>query len=468
MGIQKLRAKDLRSINFQTDKLKSLSTTIAAKHLKYSTKKEKLDLLADVSANPKKYINHEFLAPIANQFLDVEPTNKSQIIELAKENKPFEMWGRKHIDNNTIHQMKQAMRLTCVDQGALMPDAHVGYGIPIGGVISTKNEIIPYAVGVDIGCRMSLTIYRDSVDKLLRYKHQFKQALEEHTDFGSKSKKKHSYDHEVLENKAFREFDFLRQLHNKAYIQLGSSGSGNHFVEFGIVELNKENCFNLPTGQYLGLLTHSGSRGLGATIAQRYTKIAMDNCKLPREVSQLAWLNADSSEGQEYWMAMNLAGEYAKACHDVIHQNLTKALKLKPITKVENHHNFAWKEQIGNGEWRYIHRKGATPAHRGELGIIPSSMSTPGYIVSGLGNEASLNSASHGSGRLMSRSKAKESFTKRMMKDDLKESGVTLIGGSVDEASFAYKNGEKIIESQLDLVKVEGTFLPKIIRMNNE
>jgi tRNA-splicing ligase RtcB len=468
MGKQKLRAKDLRSINFQTDKLKSLSVSITAKHLKYSTKKEKLDILADVSANPNKYINHEYLAPIANQFMNKEPKIKNAFYDLEKENKPFEMWGKKHIDNNTIHQMKQAMRLPCVEEGSLMPDAHVGYGIPIGAVISTKNEIIPYAVGVDIGCRMSLTIFQEPTSYLSHYKHQIKQALEDHTDFGSKSKKKHSYDHQVLENKAFTEFDFLRKLHNKAYIQLGSSGSGNHFVEFGEVELGLNNCFNLTEGKYLGLLTHSGSRGLGANIAQRYTKIAMEKCKLPREVSQLAWLNADSSEGQEYWLAMNLAGEYAKACHDVIHQNLTKALRLKPLKNIENHHNFAWKEQHSNGEWRFVHRKGATPAHKGELGIIPSTMSTSGYIVSGLGNEKALNSASHGSGRIMSRSKAKETFTKRMMKEDLKNNGITLIGGSVDEASFAYKNGQKIIDSQLDLVKIEGTFLPKIIRMNNE
>lgn len=468
MGNQKLRAKDLRSINFQTDKLKSLSLTITAKHLKYSTKKEKLDLLAKVSANPKKYINHDYLAPIADQFMDIEPTKQYELKNFTQEAKPFEMWGRKHIDNNTIHQMKQAMRLPCVENGALMPDAHVGYGIPIGGVISTKNEIIPYAVGVDIGCRMSLTIFQEPVSYLSRFKHEFKSALQEHTEFGSKLKKKHSNDHEVLENSAFQEFDFLRKLHNKAFIQLGSSGSGNHFVEFGEVNLTAENCFHLPEGKYLGLLTHSGSRGMGASIAERYTKIAMEQCKLPREVKQLAWLDAKSAEGQEYWIGMNLAGDYAKACHDVIHHNLTKALKLKPLQNVENHHNFAWKELNVNGEERYVHRKGATPAHAGELGIIPSSMTTPGYIVSGLGNASSLNSASHGSGRLMSRSKAKGSFTKRMMKEDLKEAGVSLMGGSVDEASFAYKNGEDVIQSQQNLVHIEGTFLPKIVRMNND
>ena len=468
MGIQKLRAKDLRTIHFQSNKLKSLSLNIVAQHLKYNTKQEKLDLLADIAANPKNYSNHEFFAPIAEQFLDVIQTQEYELVNLKSEPKPFEIWGRKHIDSNTIHQMNQAMRLPCVEEGALMPDAHVGYGIPIGGVIATKNQLIPYAVGVDIGCRMSLTLFQEPASYISRYKYEMKKALEEFTEFGSVSRQRFSNDHEVLESAVFNETTLLKQLHKKAQIQLGTSGSGNHFVEFGEVILNENNRLGLPEGNYLGLLTHSGSRGLGASIAQHYTKIAMDKCRLPKEVRQLAWLNADSDEGMEYWISMNLAGEYAKACHDVIHENLAKALKLKPIKNVENHHNFAWKEVNSNQESRFVHRKGATPAKKGEFGIIPSSMSTPGYIVSGLGNENSLFSASHGAGRLMSRSKAKQTFTKKMMKQNLQETGVTLIGGSVDEGSFAYKNGSAIMEAQQDLARVEGTFHPKIIRMDKD
>jgi tRNA-splicing ligase RtcB len=175
----------------------------------------------------------------------------------------------------------------------------------------------------------------------------------------------------------------------------------------------------------------------------------------------------DSQAGQEYWMAMNLAGDYAQACHEVIHHNLARALGIKPIAKVENHHNFAWKETLGGQEY-IVHRKGATPAAKGVMGIIPGNMMDPGFIVSGLGNEQALNSASHGAGRKMTRSKALESITMSSMKKMVKAKGVTLIGGGPDESPLAYKNIADVMASQLDLVKVEGTFLPKIVRMDKK
>lgn len=115
------------------------------------------------------------------------------------------------------------------------------------------------------------------------------------------------------------------------------------------------------------------SRGLGVNIAQHYTRIAMDTCKLPKTAQQLAWLDMDSEAGQEYWLSMNLAGDYAKACHDRIHASLVKALGLQTLATVENHHNFAWQETLADGTAAVVHRKGATPAHAGELGIIPGS-----------------------------------------------------------------------------------------------
>ena len=126
----------------------------------------------------------------------------------------------------------------------------------------------------------------------------------------------------------FNQTDLLKRLHGKAIRQLGSSGSGNHFVEFGVIDLVENNKLHLPQGSYAAILSHSGSRSLGANIAQHYTNIAMNKCKLPREAKHLAWLDLDSEEGNEYWIAMNLAGEYAKACHDRIHENLCDALGL--------------------------------------------------------------------------------------------------------------------------------------------
>jgi tRNA-splicing ligase RtcB len=215
----------------------------------------------------------------------------------------------------------------------------------------------------------------------------------------------------------------------------------------------------------VGLLSHSGSRGMGAQIASTYTRIAMNKCKLPRAMQSMAWLDLNTEAGQEYWLSMNLAGDYAKACHDVIHQNLEKAMGIKSICKIENHHNFAWKE-IHDGQELIVHRKGATPAENGELGIIPGSMTSKGYIVSGLGIKGSLASASHGAGRRVSRKEARESITKSSMNKLLAEHGVHLIGGSVEEAAFAYKDIEAVMESQQELVKIEGSFMPRIVRMN--
>jgi tRNA-splicing ligase RtcB len=136
-----------------------------------------------------------------------------------------------------------------------------------------------------------------------------------------------------------------------------------------------------------------------------------------------------------------------------------------PLAKIENHHNFAWKEMV-NGKECIVHRKGATPAKMNELGIIPGSMTAPGYIVRGRGNKESLQSASHGAGRKHSRTKCKEKFTQSDIKHQLKMNDVSLIGGGIDEAPMAYKDIRKVIANQQELIEVLGTFTPKIVRMD--
>ena len=172
----------------------------------------------------------------------------------------------------------------------------------------------------------------------------------------------------MLDREEFRLTPLLKDLQGKAVRQLGSSGGGNHFVEFGEIALQADNVLNLPEGSYVALLSHSGSRGLGAAIAKHYSLLAREVCKLPREAQHFAWLSLNSEEGQEYWMSMNLAGDYARACHERIHLNLSKALGLKPVANVNNHHNFAWKEEIAPGRMAIVHRKGATPAQKGQAG----------------------------------------------------------------------------------------------------
>jgi len=388
---------------------------------------------------------------------------------------PYQAWGREYIDDGALEQMTNAAKLPIAVAGALMPDAHVGYGLPIGGVLATDNVVIPYAVGVDIACRMRMTIFSVKPHMIKQQKDRFKKALTEHTLFGAGKqwRDKKRADHHVMDDPAWKETGFLNSLKNKAHDQLGTSGSGNHFVEWGSFTIeNDDDKFGLDAGEYLALLSHSGSRGLGYQIADRYSKIAMDyHPNLDSSVKHLAWLPLDWDMGREYWLSMELAGQYAAANHAVIHERLAKAINQKPAIVVENHHNFAWKEMIKvDGEQKevIVHRKGATPAGNGVLGIIPGSMGDAGYVVRGKGNNSAINSASHGAGRLMSRSKARTSITKSMQKKYLKERDITLIGGDLDESPQAYKRIEDVIAAQSELVDIIGEFKPIIVRMDGK
>jgi len=258
----------------------------------------------------------------------------------------------------------------------------------------------------------------------------------------------------------------LKGLQDRAEKQLGTSGSGNHFVEFGVVELKeRDDVLGIEAGTYLGLLSHSGSRGLGANIANHYTKVAKEKRRLAGEAQNLAWLSLEEQEGVEYWLAMNLAGDYASACHHVIHQKIAKQIGREPIKMVENHHNFAWKERW-EGKEVIVHRKGATPAGKNVLGIIPGSMATPGFIVKGRGEHASINSAAHGAGRRLSRTAAIKSVTHKELNEALEREGIKLMGGGLDESPMAYKDIHEVMNAQKSLVETVGLFYPKIVRMD--
>jgi len=162
---------------------------------------------------------------------------------------------------------------------------------------------------------------------------------------------------------------------------------------------------------------------------------------------------------------MNLAGDYSAANHEIIHKRLSEALSVKPMFVVQNHHNFAWKEKLDDGTTAIIHRKGATPANKGVLGIIPGSMASPAFVVRGKGNPDSLNSAAHGAGRLQSRKAAKASVSKKEMDEYLLKNKVKLIGGNTDEAPWVYKDIIKIMDKQKELVEIIAAFNPRIVRM---
>ncbi|HDP75977.1 MAG TPA: RtcB family protein, partial [Bacteroidales bacterium] len=294
------------------------------------------------------------------------------------------------------------------------------------------------------------------------------QILLRTTIFGVGSKNKNHLDTSLFDRKEWSATKVIKQFRDLAYSQLGTSGGGNHFVEWGELRITEfDPLLGIEPGNYLALLSHSGSRGFGSEIALHYSKLAMSKVKLPGKTRHLAWLDLNSQVGQEYWLAMNLAGDYASANHNEIHAKVARELNEHPLKMIENHHNFAWAETLSDGRKAIVHRKGATPAHPNSLGIIPGSMVHPAFIVKGKGNANFLSSASHGAGRRLSRSKAMQSFTQSDLKFVLDKWGVKLIGGGLDEVPMAYKDIETVMGYQSDLVEVLAKFFPKIVRMAN-
>jgi tRNA-splicing ligase RtcB len=462
-----ISGQDLRDIGYPQGPVINLALKTFEEHFLNQSKESVISIFEELLHNPHSFISDEILWPIADMLIPKPPT-VAENISLREIPVPFTVFGEKLIDKKALEQMQLAARLPIAVAGALMPDAHPGYGLPIGGVLAVRNAVIPYGVGVDIGCRMVLSVFNLPVDEVKKKENFYCRILKDLTIFGAAREYTSGDMHPVLKSQVFDEIPFLKALQNNAAKQLGTSGGGNHFVEFGIVELNQPfisgKVNKLEPGKYVGLLSHSGSRGLGASIASYYTRLAMEKCKLPAEAKHLAWLNLDDPLGIEYWKAMNLAGEYASACHQIIHQKISCSLNINPVAQVETHHNFAWKEYFNN-EKLVIHRKGAICAAKNQPGIIPGSMSTTGYIVKGRGNVASLHSASHGAGRKMSRTQALNTLHKSETASLLQDAGIILIGGGLDESPQAYKPINEVMEMQKDLVDIIGLFHPRIVRM---
>lgn len=421
-----------------------------------------------VIAEPLAAVADPYFGTLAAALVDQEARaalHEAQAFVERDEPAQFASWCA-DAEDGALDQMRNSMRLPSAVRGALMPDAHRGYGLPIGGVLATEGTVIPYAVGVDIACRMKLTVLDIDPRTLRGSRERYEKTLLRETAFGTGCvlTARDRLDHGVLDVDRWTEFQLLRSLREKATGQLGTSGSGNHFVEFGVLTLDQPD-LGLESGTYVALMSHSGSRGPGAMIANHFSKRARElHPDLPAELAHLAWLDMDSDDGREYWYAMNLMGEFASASHWVIHERVRKALGAKAIAGVENHHNFAWLEEH-DGRELVVHRKGATPAGAGVLGVIPGSMATPAFVVRGTGNEASLQSASHGAGRLMSRTAAKQRFTWKEVRPLLEEANVTLLSAGIDENPGAYKDIHEVMAQQADLVDVVARFDPRIVRM---
>ena len=423
--------------------------------------KDVRERVAAVVADPQSFVLDPHFAQFAQELLAMgEPL-------APREPVAYRTWGAEYIEAASHAQMRQACELPMAVGGALMPDAHVGYGLPIGGVLALDNAVVPYAVGVDIACRMKLSVLDTPASHLAESNkfEQFRTAIERGTRFGVGSHYEKPLHHAVMDED-WSITRITRENRDKAWRQLGTSGSGNHFVEFGLLTFHEPIAeFDIEPGEYLALLSHSGSRGAGASVCSTYSAIAQN--RLPpryKDFGRLAWLSLDDEPGQEYWAAMNLMGDYAAANHDCIHKQVSKLLGARIIAGVENHHNFAWKEQH-NGREVVVHRKGATPAGAGVLGVIPGSMATPCYVVRGKGNAESFDSASHGAGRLMSRTAALGKYSWNAVRKQLEQQGVKVLSAGADEVPYVYKNIDDVMREQRDLVDTIARFDPKIVKM---
>jgi tRNA-splicing ligase RtcB len=423
------------------------------------------DDLRRLAASPATFIGDEVYGDLARELLDQAAAAGTFRPRLS--DAPYRIWGS-NLEPDAVQQLKNACKLPVAVSAALMPDAHVGYGLPIGGVLATDEAVIPYAVGVDIACRMKMTVLDLPVNALADDKSRLTRALQQETRFGIGAAFRSQRQHHVMD-RDWKVTTVTSKMKDRAWAQLGTSGSGNHFVEFGELTV-RDGSVGLDAGTYLALLSHSGSRGTGAQVAQHYSRLARErHPELPKELAHLAWLDLSTDAGQEYWAAMELMGRYAAANHELIHAHMAKALGAGVMLDIENHHNFAWRERhrLADGSEKdlIVQRKGATPAGAGVLGIIPGSMATPGYVVRGKGVAASLNSASHGAGRRMSRTKAKQLFTWAGAQQLLRERGVTLLSAGLDEVPMAYKDIDEVMAAQGDLVETLARFEPRLVKM---
>jgi tRNA-splicing ligase RtcB len=330
-----MNAKDFLHMGIPLGEATRRATDFVSKFILGGGDKSRLrEEVAAIVANPAAFVDDPLRGEFAKALLNSPPPPRAEPVK-------YRQWGS-GLESEAIMQMEKACLLPISVAGALMPDAHVGYGLPIGGVLATEGAVIPYAVGVDIACRMKMTILDIPVRDLEQKQDRLTRAIEAETRFGVGATFKQRREHDVMDAD-WSVSGVTKQNKDRAWSQLGSSGSGNHFVEFGTFTTHgpiatagqKE----LPAGTYVALLSHSGSRGTGAAVCDYYSKLAFAKRRdsLPSELLRLAWLSLDSQEGQEYWNAMELMGRYAAANHALIHKHVAQNLGANVLLDLENH-----------------------------------------------------------------------------------------------------------------------------------
>lgn len=372
---------------------------------------------------------------------------------------PVLSWANHELGSEETKMAKNVASLPFVFKHvALMPDVHLGKGALVGSVVATKDAILPAAVGVDIGCGMSAVKTPFTADQLEGKLKQIRLDIEAAIPVGFNENKE--VDKAVANWQGWREFKDLhtgvQHLEAKALKQMGSLGGGNHFIE---VCLDADN--------QVWLMLHSGSRNIGNMLAQRHIETAKELIKLSQTKlpdPELSYFVQGTPEFQAYWHDLQWAQHYAKFNRDVmmarfervVEKHLVGGKPTKPLLQVNCHHNYAEKE-VHFGEEVYVTRKGAVRAREEDYGIIPGSMGAKSYIVKGKGNCDSYCSCSHGAGRLMSRNKAKNTYTLDDLIQQTKGIECRKDEGVLDEIPAAYKPIDQVMENQADLVEVVAT-----------
>jgi len=371
---------------------------------------------------------------------------------------PVKIWTS-DIEKEALEQVKLLAELPFIFKHvSVMPDVHAGKGSTVGTVYATKDIVIPSTVGVDIGCGMAAVKTPYHVDQLNGKLEQLRKYIENAVPVGFAQHKDDSLVEGPDYDDMFQEFldvvpNELRGLQMKAAAQLGTLGSGNHFVEI-----------SAESDGTVWIMLHSGSRNIGKMIAETFVKKAqakMDEWHTTVPHKDLSYLPISSTEGAEYIFAMEWAQKYAHANRELMLKLVKKELAyvvegeghryFDSLFEVNCHHNYmALENHFGQNV--YVTRKGAIRARNGDYGIIPGSMGTKSFIVMGLGERESFTSASHGAGRKMSRGTARRTFTVEDVKRQTEGVECRKDVDIVDEIPGAYKSIESVMENQKDLV----------------
>jgi tRNA-splicing ligase RtcB len=393
----------------------------------------------------------------------------SKYIRYKTDGAPIKAWVRDvHIDDNALGQLKNVAQLPIVHQWvAAMPDVHYGIGATVGSVIPTIKAIIPAAVGVDIGCGMmavQTTMKADDLPDDLKGLRSLIEKTVPHgrTNRGGKGDRGSFENIPAETEKAWRKlrpgYDEIIAKHKsldrgRSYQQVGTLGGGNHFIEVCLDEADR-----------VWIMLHSGSRGVGNRIGMHFISLAQKDMKshihnLPDK--DLAYFEEGAEHFDDYVFAVEWAQRYARTNRDVMMKRILDAMQgYKELPKfkttemaVNCHHNYVRREHH-YGEDVFVTRKGAVRAGLGDLGIIPGSMGARSFIVRGLGNPESFESCSHGAGRVMSRTKAKKMISLDEHIEATKHVECRKDAGVIDETPAAYKDIDKVMAAQSDLVEI--------------